>query len=63
MTAREAEKSEIETQLCLPEVLSDSAKVQALMKRLSETSAEIEQATSRWEELMEIIDSIEKGDM
>ena len=63
VTAREAEKSEIETQLCLPEVLADSARVQALMKRLSENAAEIEQATSRWEELMEIIDSIEKGDL
>ena len=63
VTAHETEKSEIETQLCLPEVLADSARVQALMKRLSENAAEIEQATSRWEELMEIIDSIEKGDM
>ena len=63
VSAREAEKNDIENRLCLPEVLADSAKVQALMKRLSETSAEIEQATSRWEELMEIIESIEKGDL
>ena len=63
VTDREAEKSEIESQLCLPEVLADSSRVQALMKRLSETTAEIEQNTARWEELMEIIDKIEKGEL
>ncbi len=59
----EDEKRRIERDLCLPEVLADSAKVGELMKRLSETSALIERTAARWEELMEIIDRIEKGDM
>ncbi len=59
----EAEKSRVETRLCRPEALADSAGVRELMKRLSDTSARIEQATARWEELVEIIDKIEKGDM
>ena len=32
------------------------------MKDLADAGAELEAATSRWEELMEIIEKIEKGE-
>lgn len=58
----EKRKKEDERELCRPEVLLDSVRVQALMKDLADAGAELEAATSRWEELMEIIEKIEKGE-
>jgi len=59
----ESTKTEIEQQLCRPEVLADSAKVQELMMSLSESGDQLETAMSRWEKLMEIIEKIEKGEL
>lgn len=58
----ENRKAKDERELCRPEVLSDSVEVQALMKDLADASTEIEAATNRWEELMKIIEKIEKGE-
>lgn len=58
----ENRKAKDERELCRPEVLSDSVEVQALMKDLADAGTEIEAATNRWEELMKIIEKIEKGE-
>ncbi len=58
----EDRKKATEEQLCLPEVLNDSKKVQEYMKNLSEIETALEKSTARWEELMEIIEKIEKGE-
>lgn len=58
----ENRKEKDERELCRPEVLSDSVEVQALMKDLADAGTEIEAATNRWEELMKIIEKIEKGE-
>lgn len=58
----EKRKRNDEQELCRPEVLSDSVKVQALMKDLADVGATLGSATSRWEELMKIIEKIEKGE-
>lgn len=58
----ENRKAKDERELCRPEVLSDSVRVQALMKDLADAGTEIEAATNRWEELMKIIEKIEKGE-
>ena len=62
VTELEAQKKDCEEQLCLPEVLVDSEKVQSYMKLLSETDAELEKSMQRWEQLMEIIQKIEQGE-
>ncbi len=56
-TSEEAERS-----LCLPEILNDSAKVQKIMKELAETKSALQSSMERWEELMETIEKIEKGE-
>ncbi len=58
----EGYKKATEEQLCLPEVLNDSKKVQQYMKDLAETENALGKMTARWEELMQIIDKIEKGE-
>ncbi len=58
----EEQKKSDEERLCLPDVLSDSKKVQSYMKDLSETETALQNALTRWEELMEIIEKIEKGE-
>ena len=55
----ETRKTTIEQELCLPETLADSAKVQSLMKELAELSSSLDASMKRWEELMEIIEKIE----
>lgn len=60
--ALEERRKKDESELCLPETLSDSQRVQALMKDLSDIGAEIDADTARWEELMEIIEKIEQGE-
>ena len=57
----ETRKTTIEQELCLPETLADSAKVQSLMKELAELSSSLDASMKRWEELMEIIEKIEGG--
>ncbi len=58
----EDRKKAIEEQLCLPEILDNSKKVQQYMKDLSETENALQKSMARWEELIEIIDKIEKGE-
>lgn len=62
ITELEESKAQDEKDLCVPEILSDSTKVQALMKHLSETNAALDSAMERWEELGNIIEKIEKGE-
>ena len=57
----ETRKTTIDQELCLPETLADSAKVQSLMKELAELSSSLDASMKRWEELMEIIEKIEGG--
>lgn len=58
----ERRKGRDEKELCRPEVIADSNRIQTLMKDLADAGAELEAATGRWEELMEIIEKIEKGE-
>ena len=51
-----------EQSLCLPEILNDSEKIQNYMKDLSETENALQSSMNRWEDLVEIIDKIEKGE-
>ena len=43
-------------------MIADSNRIQTLMKDLADAGAELEAATGRWEELMEIIEKREKGE-
>ncbi|ACZ18642.1 ABC transporter related protein [Thermanaerovibrio acidaminovorans DSM 6589] len=54
----EGRKSQVESMLCDPEVLSDSALVQELMVELSGLSSSLEGLYARWEELAAELDSI-----
>lgn len=56
----ESRKTEIEKLLCSPEVLSNSAKVQSLMKELGDLTPSLEQAMNRWETIMETVEEIER---
>jgi ATP-binding cassette subfamily F protein 3 len=62
ITSLERRKKGDEQSLCLPEILNDSEKVQKYMKDLSETENTLKASMDRWEELIEIIDKIEKGE-
>ncbi len=58
----EQKKKTDEQSLCLPEILNDSEKIQNYMKDLSETENALQSSMNRWEDLVEIIDKIEKGE-
>ena len=62
ITDLERASKDAERKLCLPEILGHSEKVQAIMKELAEIKSELQSSMERWEDLMEIIDKIEKGE-
>lgn len=49
----------IHSNLCLPEVLENSSRVQNLMVKLKPLEEELHRAMTRWEELMEAIETVE----